>query len=280
MKSEYVLALNSHYGTRDLTSRIWAALEKAGIDLNELTIDSLGPMEDLHIAGRMATLELGRLCEVNPQMHALDVGCGIGGPARALAHHFGCRVTGIDLTEEFCLAAEAITEKIGLSEKVAFHHGNALNLPYPENTFDLVWMQHASMNIADKKALFQEIARVLKPEGKIALYEILSGPNPIQHFPVPWAGDASLCFLAEEAKLKGDLNSAGFAPILWDDITPEIRTLQVRIIDHILSKGWPPLNPGILLGPKIGDMMVNLMKNLEEDRLKVIRAVLRRNSRI
>lgn len=273
--SEYIDALNLHYGTRDLTSRILAALEQAGVDVNALTIDSLGPMEELHVMGRTATLELGRLAGLAEQMHVLDAGCGIGGPARALAHHFGCRVTGIDLTEEFCLAAVALTEKIGMSDKVDIRNGNALDLPFSENTFDLAWMQHASMNIADKKALFQEIARVLKPGGKIALYEIFSGPHPIEYFPVPWAGDASLCFLPDEMEVKDDLKSAGFESVLWDDVTREIFGLQRRVIERILANGWPPLNPGILLGPRFQDMAVNLMKNLQEDRLKVIRAVLR-----
>jgi SAM-dependent methyltransferase len=276
----HIDALNAHYGARDLISRIFSVLENAGVDLDNLTIDSLGPMEELHLGGRMATLELGRLAQLDEKTHVIDVGCGIGGPARALAHNFGCRVAGVDLTEEFCLAAGTLTKKIGLSDKVDIHYGNALDLPFPDNTFDLAWMQHASMNIADKKALFLEIARVLKPGGKIALYEIFSGPNPIEYFPVPWAGDSSLCFLPDEMEVKDDLKSAGFESVLWDDVTREIYGLQRRIIERILANGWPPLNPGILLGPKFNDMAVNLMKNLEEDRLKVIRAVLRRHSRI
>jgi SAM-dependent methyltransferase len=276
--SDYIDALNSHYGARDLISSIFSALENTGEDVNNLTVDSLGPMEELHIGGRIATLELGRLAQLDEKMHVIDVGCGIGGPARALAHHFGCRVTGVDLTEAFCLAARMLTEKIGLSDKVDIRYGNALDLPSADNTFDLAWMQHCSMNIADKRALFKEIARVLKPGGRIALYEIFSGLHPIQYFPVPWSCDASLCFLPDESTVKHDLKTAGFEIVLWDDLTLEIYEFQRRIIERIRKTGWPSLNPGILLGPAFQDMAINLMKNLEEGRLKVIRAVLRLSS--
>jgi 2-polyprenyl-3-methyl-5-hydroxy-6-metoxy-1,4-benzoquinol methylase len=118
---DYIDTLNSHYGARDLMTRIFSALESTGADVDNLTIDSLGPMEELHVGGRMATLELGRLAQIDENTQVIDVGCGIGGPARTLAHHFGCRVTGVDLTEEFCRAAETLTKKTGLSDRVDIH---------------------------------------------------------------------------------------------------------------------------------------------------------------
>ncbi len=273
--SDYAGSLNKHYGRQNLIQRIFDALEKTGMDINTLAVDSLGPMEELHIAGREATLNLGRIAGLNGDMHVLDVGCGIGGPARTIAHHFGCHVTGIDLTEEFCTAAEILTQKMGLGHRVNIRLANALDMPFENDMFDAAWMQHASMNIPDKARLFSEVARVLKPNGVLALYEILSASRPILHFPVPFASDASLSFLQNETKFIKDLESAGFHTQIWEDITEKTRRIQEKVIQVVRQRGFPPLNPGILLGPDFQLMAINLMKNLKEKRIKIIQAILR-----
>jgi ubiquinone/menaquinone biosynthesis C-methylase UbiE len=274
MASEEDPAVNALYGRGDLITRVFAALEKAGVDADNLTVDALGPIDELHIAGREHTLRLGRMAGPLEGMHIIDVGCGVGGPARTLAHHFGCKVTGIDVTEEFCSVGRMLTERTGLERKVEIHHGDATDLPFEDNTFDVAWMQHVALNIPDKPQLFREIGRVLRPEGKIALHEILAGRQPAIHFPVPWAGDASLSLLVTEEELQGHLGSARFVSEMWEDVTRESAGLVKHVVKRVMERGLPPLSPVVLLGPDYPLMVKNLLKNLEEDRLRVVQAVL------
>jgi ubiquinone/menaquinone biosynthesis C-methylase UbiE len=164
---EYARALNQHYGRGDLGAAIVAALGAAGKDPNTLTPDDLAPVDQFHIRGQEATLELVRLAELEPGAHVLDVGGGLGGPARTLAVTVGCRVTVLDLTEEYCRVGADLTQRAGLADRVSFRHGDALALPFEAGSFDAVWTQHSSMNIADKEALYREAHRVLRPGGRI-----------------------------------------------------------------------------------------------------------------
>jgi ubiquinone/menaquinone biosynthesis C-methylase UbiE len=271
---DYADAVNILYGRGDLIARVFQALEKAGKDVHGLTVDALSPIEELHIGGREHTLRLGRMAGLADGMHVIDIGCGIGGPARAIAHHFGCKVTGVDLTEEFCSAGSVLTERTGLEERVEIRHGSALDLPFEDDTFDLVWMQHVALNVPDKARLFREAGRVLRAKGKAALYEVLAGPEPVRHFPVPWTDDATLNLLATEGELRAHLDSAGFISQIWEDITQESTDLVRHAVERIMDRGLPPLSPGVLLGPDYPLMMTNLLENLEEDRLRVVQAVL------
>ena len=149
-----------------LTTRIVEALQQSGRPIEALTYRDLIPVSELHNRGKQATVDLARLAEIRPEQHILDVGCGIGGPARTLAAEFGCRVTGIDISDEFCSAARSLNELVGLSDKISIRTADALALPFEDESFDIVWTQHASMNIADKQALFTEMHRVLRPGGK------------------------------------------------------------------------------------------------------------------
>ncbi len=270
----YKTVLNRHYHQENLTHAIFSALEKAGTDTAALTIDSLGPMEELHIAGRKATMRLGRSAGLRPGMTVLDIGCGIGGPARTLAHFFGCRVIGIDLAEAFCIAAGAITQKMKLTHLVNILHADALALPVKNSALDIVWAQHVTMNIPDKPGLFTEINRVLKPGGKLVLYEILSECSHDLYLPLPFATDSALCFLQSEADLSADVQAAGFHPLVWEDITSSALETQQKVINAIHQKGLPVLNPGILLGPDFVLMAQNLLKNLETGRIQILEAIL------
>jgi ubiquinone/menaquinone biosynthesis C-methylase UbiE len=271
---DYADAVNILYGRGDLIARVFQALEKAGKDVHGLTVDALSPIEELHIGGREHTLRLGRMVGLADGMHVIDIGCGIGGPARAIAHHFGCKVTGVDLTEEFCSAGRVLTERTGLEERVEIRHGSALDLPFEDDTFDLVWMQHVALNVPDKARLFREAGRVLRAMGKAALYEVLAGPEPVRYFPVPWTNDVTLNFLATEGELQAHLDSAGFISRIWEDITQESTDFVRHAVERIMDRGLPPLSPGVLLGPDYPLMMTNLLENMEEDRLRVVQAVL------
>jgi SAM-dependent methyltransferase len=183
----YDRSVGEHYARGALLARTLEALRAAGKRADTLATRDLAPIDQLHARGREATLELARLAGIEAGMRVLDVGGGLGGPARTLASEFGCAVEVLDLTEEFCRAGAAFTTRTGLSDLVSFRHGSALEMPYPDASFDAAWTQHSSMSIADKGRLYGEIHRVLRPDGRLALHEILAGPVSPIYLPVPWA---------------------------------------------------------------------------------------------
>ncbi|MBI2959596.1 MAG: methyltransferase domain-containing protein, partial [Betaproteobacteria bacterium] len=154
--------IQRHYASSDLETAILAALANAGKDLDKLRSEDLAPIDEFHIRGRHATLELARAAGLDATKNVLDVGSGVGGPSRCIAAEFGCRVTGVDLTDEYCRVATMLAERIGLAHLVNYRQGDALNLPFPDGAFDVVWSQHVAMNIPDKAALYCEMHRVLK----------------------------------------------------------------------------------------------------------------------
>ena len=185
-------AVTDHYGRTDLTESILNALRAADIDVEHLSLDDLAPVEEFHIGGREATTELAQLAKIDRSDRVLDIGCGIGGPARALAAMYGCRVTGVDLTEPFCEAATELNRRTGLSDLIEIHHGSALDLPLADASIDVVWMQHVSMNIEDKAGLYCEARRVLVPEGRVAIYEVMVLSEEIKDFVLNGASTAEL----------------------------------------------------------------------------------------
>ncbi|MBK9295264.1 MAG: methyltransferase domain-containing protein [Oligoflexia bacterium] len=212
---EYPNAVNQHYGQADLAEKILTALQNIGKDVDNLTQDDLSPFDQFHSGGLAATMRLAQLVELHEGIELLDVGCGIGGPARILATEYGCHVTGIELTETFCHAAELLTARLGLSDKISFQHGNALDLPFENASFDLVWTQNVLMNIEDKKRLFGEMHRVLRPNGRLALFSLMQGPVPTLHYPVIWASSPDLAFLIPPDELRQLVIESGFREISW-----------------------------------------------------------------
>jgi SAM-dependent methyltransferase len=200
--------IQTHYGRPDVGSVILAALEKAGKDLDHLTPEDLAPVDEFHIRGRAATLELARAAGLDENKRVLDVGSGLGGTSRCLAREFGCRVTGIDLTEEYCRAAAMLSAKVGLADLVDYRQGDATNLPFDDASFDVVWTEHVAMNIPGKHRLYQEMHRVLKPGGTLAIYDILAGPSGAVLFPVPWARTPDTSFLVQPNELRKLLEDA------------------------------------------------------------------------
>ncbi len=272
--STYEETLHAHYSQKDLGENILEALEKAGKDRKALSVEDLAPIEEFHIGGRKPTLELARLVDLSEGMRVVDVGCGIGGPARALAHYFGCEVVGVDLTEAFCAVGNLLTERTGLGHKVTIRHGSALDLPLEDRSVDVVWMQHVGMNIQDKAALFRELRRVLRPKGKLALYEVFAGPEPAEYFPVPWASGPELSYLVSPEEIRKPLESAGFRIDVWKDVTQASMDWFRAAMEKAMKEGPPPLSRGILMGPEFPIKAANVLRNLEEDRLRVVQAIL------
>ncbi len=264
--------VEQHYGQTDLIAGISAALTAAGKHLDALTIDDIAPIDQFHTRGKVATLELAQRAGVRAGMQVLDVGGGLGGPARMVAAQFGAQITVLDLTEAFVHAGTWLTRKVGLSDRVTFRHGSALDMPFADTSFDLVWTQHASMNIADKKRLYAEIYRVLRPGGRFALHDIMAGTVQPAHFPVPWARDPATSHLGVPEEIRALIKATGFREIEWVDETQiALSWFQQRAAAPASSTAAPGLN--LLLGAEFAPMMQNQVRNLNEGRIKVFQGV-------
>ncbi len=230
-------------------------------------------LDEFHIRGRQATIELARAAGLDSTKHVLDVGSGVGGPSRCIAREFGCRVTGIDLTDEYCRVAFMLAERIGLSRLVSYQQGDALNLPFPDRTFDVVWSQHAAMNIAYKETLYREMYRVLKPGGVLAIYDILAGPAGQIIFPVPWARRPETNFLVTPDELRRLLEESGFKILAWEDTTSAAKDWFASMAWNIQQGGLPTLGFHVLLGPDFQTMVQNQRQSLEKGRMILVQVV-------
>lgn len=269
-------AIQAHYSRADLGEVILAALEEAGKDVSRLTPGDLAPIDQFHIRGRAATLELARVAGLDATKRVLDVGSGVGGTSRCLAKEFGCCVTGIDLTDEYCRAAEMLSARTGLAHLVNFRQGDATELPFDDQTFDVVWTEHVAMNIPDKTRLYKEMHRVLKPGGTLAIYDVLAGPSGPVLFPVPWARTPDSSFLVQPDELRKLLVQAGFTVTDWSDTSEAARAWFVSLAEKIQKEGFPPLGFHVLLGADFQAMAQNQGRNLQEGRIVLGQVVARK----
>ena len=262
-----------HYRRANLGVVILAALDAAGKDIDRLTPDDLAPIDELHSRGREATVDLARSLNLKGDETVLDLGCGIGGPARYLAANFGCKVTGVDLSPGFIEAAIYLTARCGLSDRVMFQVGDAMRLPFEDAAFDVVFLQHVAMNIEDRDALYVEIRRILVPGGRFATYDLVLRDGDVV-FPAPWAPDALTSFLFTESATRAALERAGFKAILWRDDTQTARDWFKAAM-----AGPPPsgLHLGVVMGPDFQAKTANLARNLRENRLGVLSAIMIRD---
>jgi ubiquinone/menaquinone biosynthesis C-methylase UbiE len=273
--TDYADTVSAHYTAGDLHAKILADLRAASLDPDLLQVEDLARFDQFHAGGVDATRALIRRAGITPAMRVLDIGGGLGGPARLIAHDTGCTVTVLDLCEESCQVGESLTARVGLAERVMFRHGSALALPCPDGAFDRAWMQHTTMNIAEKERLYQEIYRVLRPGGWLAMQEVLAGPVQPIHFPVPWAGDASISFLRSAAEIRALLREVGFREVAWDDEREVVPTGAQAPMPGQPQSGARPF-AALVIGPRLPEMQANVWRNLREDRLVLVQAVLAR----
>lgn len=270
--------VEAHYTITDLEQAIASALKSLGKDMSALVPDDLAPVDEFHIRGRESTAELAALVEPAAGTEILDVGSGLGGTARFLADRYRCRVVGIDLTEAYCALARRLSAWVGLSERTEFRCADALRLPFAEGTFELAWTEHAQMNIADKRAFYGEIHRVLRPAGRLAFHDIFAGAAGEVHFPVPWASRPALSALAPVDDVRNLLASIGFAEIAWTDRTAHALAWFRAALDRIRAHGPPPLGIHLLMGEDSRAKLENMVRNLEEGRIVVAMALVQRTA--
>ncbi|MBZ9716351.1 class I SAM-dependent methyltransferase [Mesorhizobium sp. AD1-1] len=261
--------VRDHYRATGLTERLKTVLAALGPEDQLLTPQQLGVLDQFHTRGLAATAELAQLAGIAAGMSILDVGSGVGGPARFLAATYGCRVTGVDLSEPFVDAARYLTERTGQSGQLSFQTASALELPFDDGRFDAVLLQHVAMNISDRTLLYSEIRRVLKPGGRFATYDVvLSGGEP--HYPLPWARTPATSFLLTAGATREAIEPASFRMLAWQDDTDAAKAWFAPL----RASGPPPSpNLGVVMGPDFAELAANLGRNLMQGRLGILTAV-------
>jgi SAM-dependent methyltransferase len=263
-------AANAYWGRDGLEIAILDALAAAGKNVDALTVDDLAPADQFHSGGKKATERLARLAGLGPGTRVLDVGGGLGGPARTLAAEFGCHVTVLDVTESYVRTGEALTARARLSDRVRHRLGSALDLEVAPNTIDVVWTQNSGMNIADKTRLYAGFARVLRPETRLALQEPMLGPVLPVIYPVMWARDATTSFLHTPDEMRRVIEGAGFRLRIWDDITAEVAgpPAGAAIPAYSIQR--------IVMGDALDAITRAGVRNREEKRLVMVQALFER----
>jgi len=269
--------VSRHYGGGNLLSRLNAALAEDGIDPDHPSMEALAPYDHLHGRGLEATMEVANLVRATASDHILDIGSGIGGPARYFANRFGCRVTGIDLTPEFCDVARHLTQLLDLEDRITFEVGDALAMPFADGSFDGAYSMNVSMNIADKSAFYREIHRVLKPGGWLALSEIAKGEGGELDYPTPWARSASTSFLSTPEETRRDLLGAGFDVIRLHSTLEEALAFGARSRAIVERGEKPPNRAVVLMNQEIATQaMANVSRGFSEARIIPIEVLARK----
>ncbi|HEV2978920.1 MAG TPA: methyltransferase domain-containing protein [Casimicrobiaceae bacterium] len=267
----FMPGLEAHYSARDIESRILAAIRAAGLNPEQrLSPEDLGALDQFHTGGLHASLELLGLAKIRAEDRVLDIGAGLAGPARLLASTRGCRVSCLDLSPDYCAGAILLNRLTGLDDRIDVHKGSALDLPFPDDSFDAVWMQNVGMNIADKRKLYAEIYRVLKPDGRFAFQEIAAGASATSYFPLPWATDPADSCLVSAAEIRSLLGESEFIAELFEDISE-------AHLNRTVGNAAPGGLSLAVFVDNLAQKAGNARRSLEESQIRFVRGVFRVN---
>jgi SAM-dependent methyltransferase len=263
---ENAQSVTEHYAHGSLEQAILDALLVAGKDPSRLGHADLAPVDEFHIGGRQATIELAQQLPFGPGFHLLDIGCGLGGASRYFAQERGCKVTGIDLTEDYVRVAGLLAARVGLGDRISYRLGSALALPFAAQSFDGAYMLHVGMNIRDKAALFAEVRRVMKLDGTFAIYDVMRETESEElAFPVPWALRPDISFVDSAATYRSLLERSGFVVQAErsrrDFAIDFFRQMRARAAES--GGPPPPLGLHILMGASAPQKVANMINNLE-----------------
>ena len=263
--------ITSHYASDDvLSTRIAEGLALSGLNLKALTAKDLAVVDEFHVRGRVATLELAAKMRLTPASVVLDIGSGLGGPARTVAQTYGCPVAGIDLTQAFCDAAQDLSHWVNMADRVSFRQGDATALAFLDDSFDAIMTIHVGMNIASKDKMYAEAILVIKPGCIFAVYDILQGEGGDVHYPVPWAREPSISHLATPDQMKSLLRGAGFRILEITDSTAEGQIWFEEVKAKMEKDGLPPVTFQTFLGGDFPTMAKNQVRNLSERRIRTV----------
>ena len=271
-------AVAQHYGAADLLARIDAGLKSGGVDLANLTLEDLAPVDEFHVGGRKATQHALSRMSLSATDHVLDVGCGLGGAARYIAAQFGCRVTGIDFTPEYIDVAQHLTARLGLSASLQFETASALAMPFEDGSFDAAVTFHVAMNIPDRAGFYAEIARVLRPGATFCIYDVMkTGPGDIV-YPAPWAETAETSHVASPEETQKYLRQAGFEIVETENRRDfALQFFRQRVASNE-GDGPPPLGIHLLMGGTWREKFKNTLQNTEAGRIAPVQMIARRTS--
>jgi sarcosine/dimethylglycine N-methyltransferase len=262
--------ITAQYSTGLSRRNIEQALIAAGKDLENIQLSDLTMLEDFHTMGRIATSQLVDLLEITDEDHVLDAGSGIGGTARYVADQRRCKVTAIDLTEDYCESARWLNRLVGLDEQISVHQGDITDLPIADATFQAVFSQHVQMNIADKSRLYREARRVLVDGGRLAIWDITNGERGELDYPLPWADQPEFSHLVTQEQLRALVGSSGFAVEHWEDLTDQAAAMMQTLL------ALPPTPLGLhAFVPHFAEKASNLTAALADGRLRVIQGIAR-----
>ena len=257
----------AHYAARDIEARILSAIRAAGMNPDQrLSPEALGALDHFHTGGLRASRELLELVQIRAGDRVLDIGAGLAGPARMLAASVGCRVDCLELSHDYCTGAALLNRLTGLDERIGVHEGSALDMPFADDSFDVVWMQNVGMNIADKRRLYREIHRVLKPGGRYAFQEMAAGKTATSYFPLPWASDPGDSFLVPADEMRALLSESGFIAEAFEDTSDaHLGRTTADVAPNALTLGVYVDN----LAQKAG----NARRSLQEGQVRLVRGV-------
>lgn len=269
-------SIADHWGRADLYQQIVSSLKTMSRPLEGLTVEDLAPVDHYHARGFAATVELADRLSIRTGQKIVDIGSGLGGPARYIASRFGCQVSGVDITPSFVETARKLTALLRMEEQVAFEQGDGRKLPFPDAAFDGGYSQHVTMNVENRRLFFDEACRVLEPGAFFALTEHGLGPKGDPLFPVPWSEDGSGSYLIPLSETLAIMKSAGFEAFDVEETASKYAAGYAKAIENAEKGLLPPLGIHLLLGENAQEKLRNSARNLQEGRTHPFQVICRK----
>lgn len=262
-------SIENHYLKEGLYDDIINRLKEQNIDLAKVKRSNIAGVDEFHVRGAAVSKELAESIDIK-DLSILDVGCGLGGPCRMLADEYNCEATGIDLSHEYIRTAGKLSELVNLNSKTTFIQGDATQLPFDNNTFDVVWTQHVQMNIPNKKKFYSEINRVLKAGGHFLFYDILKKGDDEIIYPMPWASSPNLSFLFKMEEMDAILNELGLAKKEYTNQTQAGINFFNALVAKLKEFGPPKMGLNVLMGDTTKPKLMNLLNHLKSGQLELV----------
>ena len=271
------LEVSTHYQHGSLIKVIEEGFNHQGKTPSDISLDDMSVIDEFHIGGRQASEEFLDQLQLQERSLVLDVGCGLGGPARFVASRFGCLVSGIDLTHEYVDTGNILSNWVGLDKKVVLQQGSAMTLPFPDGQFDAAYMMHVGMNIVDKKSLFVEVFKVLKPDGIFGIYDVMQIGSGEMQYPAPWAASKNTSSLASPQDYQTGLKEAGFNILATrergDFAIEFFENMKRRMAETIAD---PALGLHVLMGDDAKTKVANVLQSIKEGSIAPVELIAQR----